>query len=307
MDSLLENLMPRSQLQAKRGVGKIDLLETDLKEWSEQFLPWKSVKYRAHSDDFKKLLWPEMKSGEEFRMMRDDYARQGLSDVYSQEILNVPMDVTNSFFKRADFVPFKAGDSEKNMIYYAACDLAVSQSQRSDYSAFVVGGMDQDGILHCKHVIRERLDALEIVDTILMLQKVYQPVMFGIEKGTINKAIGPYLNEAMIKTGIYVNTYELSPAADKLTRARSIQARMRTGACKFDKDAEWYPDFEDELLKFPRDRHDDQVDCWAYLGLMIDKMWQADTPQEQEEEEYEQMVTRGSMDHGAGRSATTGY
>jgi len=82
---------------------------------------------------------------------------------------------------------------------------------------------------------------------------------------------------------------------------------MRSGACRFNKDGDWYLDFEEELLKFPRDKHDDQVDAFAYLGLMIDKMWQADTPEEIEEDEYDQMVTRNTGSGFGGRSETTGY
>ena len=306
MDSLLENLMPGPQLQTMRGKGKMPLVTEDLREYTEQKLPWKSIKYRAHTDDFTKLLWPEMKSTEQFRLMKEDYVRQGLADVYSQEMLNIPIDVTNTYFRRVDFIPMRSEDAKKKLVYYAACDLAISQAQRADYSAFVVGGMDEDGRLHCKHVIRERMDALEIVDTILMLQKIYNPMMFGIEESVILKSIGPYLNEAMISRGIYINQYPLKPSADKLTRARSIQARMRAAACKFDKDADWYQDFEEELIKFPRDKHDDQVDAWAYLGLMVDKMWEAPTEKEQQDQDYDEMVSQTSNGDD-GRNATTGY
>jgi len=304
LDSLLENLMPASQLASHRGVKS--LIKEDLKEYSSNVLPWRSVKYRAHTDDFKSLLWPEMKSATEFRMQKDDYVRQGLADVYSQEMLNIPLDITDTFFKKTDFVPIKEEDRKKNLVYYATCDLAVSQSQKADYSAFVVGGMDEDGRLYCKHVIKQRMDALEIVDTILMIQKIYKPVLFGLEQGTIQKAIGPYLNEEMLKRGEFINTVLLKPSGDKLTRARSIQARMRSGACKFDKDAEWYQGFEDELLRFPRDKHDDQVDAWAYLGLMLDRMWEAPTDKELEEEEYEAYIHENNLNV-SGRSLTCGY
>ena len=304
LDSLLENLMPASQLVSHRGVKS--LIKEDLKEYSSNVLPWRSVKYRAHTDNFKSLLWPEMKSAAEFRMQKDDYVRQGLADVYSQEMLNIPLDITDTFFKKTDFVPIKEEDRKKNLVYYATCDLAVSQSQKADYSAFVVGGMDEDGRLYCKHVIKQRMDALEIVDTILMIQKIYKPVLFGLEQGTIQKAIGPYLNEEMLKRGEFINTVLLKPSGDKLTRARSIQARMRSGACKFDKDAEWYQGFEDELLRFPRDKHDDQVDAWAYLGLMLDRMWEAPTDKELEEEEYEAYIHENNLNV-SGRSLTCGY
>jgi len=304
LDSLLENLMPNSQLTTHRGVK--DLVREDLKEYSRNILPWKSVKYRAHTDDFETLLWPEMKTAEQFKMLKDDYVRQGLADIYSQEMLNIPLDISDTFFKRTDFVAMKPEEQKKNLVYYATCDLAVSQSQRADYSAFVVGGMDEDGKLYCKHVIKERMDALEIVDTILMIQKIYKPVLFGLEQGTIQKAIGPYLNEEMLKRGEFINTVLLKPSGDKLTRARSIQARMRSGACRFDKEADWYQNFEDELLRFPRDKHDDQVDAWAYLGLMLDRMWEAPTEKEFEKEEYEAYIRESNVVD-SGRSAICGY
>ena len=304
LDSLLENLMPGSQLAHHKGHKM--LVQEDLKEFALNKLPWKSVKYRAHTDDFKLLLWPEMKSAEDFRIQKEDYVRQGLADVYSQEMLNIPLDITDTFFKKTDFIPMKPEDQKKKFVYYATCDLAVSQAQRADYSAFVVGGMDDEGRLYCKHVIKERMDALEIVDTILMIQKIYKPVLFGLEQGTIQKAIGPYLNEEMLKRGEFINTVLLKPSGDKLTRARSIQARMRSGACKFDKDADWYQGFEDELLRFPRDKHDDQVDAWAYLGLMLDRMWEAPTEKEIEEEEYGTYVRENNVVD-SGRSAVCGY
>ena len=304
LDSLLENLMPATQVNAQRGVKS--LIREDLKEYSLNVLPWKSVKYRAHTDDFKVLLWPEMKSATEFRLQKEDYVRQGLADVYSQEMLNVPLDVGDTFFKKSDFVAMRPEEQKKKLIFYATCDLAVSQSQRADYSAFVVGGMDDEGKLYCKHVIEGRMDGLEIIDTIFMIQKIYKPVLFGFEQGVIQKALGPFFNEEMLKRGEFINTVLLKPSGDKLTRARSIQARMRSGACRFDKDAEWYQGFEDQLLRFPRDKHDDQVDAWAYLGLMLDKMWEAPTEKELDEEEYEAFV-RDSNVVDSGRSTVCGY
>jgi len=306
LDSLLENLMPGSLLRNVRNGHKY-LVREDLKEYTDMRLSWKSVKYRAHTDDFKKILWPQKKSAEAFKALKEDYARQGLSDVYSQEMLNVPVDETDTFFKQQDFFAMKVEDKKKKLLYYITCDLAVSQSQKADYSAFCVAGTDDEGKLHLVHVLKERLDSLQIVDTMLALQRIYKPVLFGIEKGVIQKSIGPYLNEAMQKRNEYLSTALLAPSADKLTRARSIQARMRAGAVRFDKDADWYQPFEDELMKFPRDRHDDQVDAWAYMGLMLDKMWEAPTEKEDEDEEYRLMVRKFKTDDMVGRSPTTGY
>jgi phage terminase large subunit-like protein len=92
--------------------------------------------------------------------------------------------------------------------------------------------------------------------------------------------------------------------SDKLTRAQSIRARMRAGGVKFDKQADWYPTLEDEVLSFPRARHDDQVDSLAYLGLLLEKMIDAPTLTEVEEEEYQKELEQDGL---MGQSEITGY
>jgi phage terminase large subunit-like protein len=94
------------------------------------------------------------------------------------------------------------------------------------------------------------------------------------------------------------------PTKDKMTRARSIQARMRAGGIRFDKDKSWYPGFEDEMARFPKDRHDDQVDALSWIGLALDKLVEAPTSEEEEEENYNHMLYESEP---VGMSATTGY
>jgi predicted phage terminase large subunit-like protein len=282
------------------------LITDDLRQFTNHKTSWLSIKYRAHTDDFSKILWPDRWNKKALEERKAQYVAQGLADVYSQEMLNVPLDDANGFFKEGDFSPLKEEDRKLKLNYYIAADLAISQRQHSDYTVFAVAGMDDQNRLQCVNVIRDRMDAKQIVDTILALQRTYEPELFGLEAGTIQKSIGPYLNEEMLKTGVFVNIALLKPSGDKLSRARSIQARMRAGGVKFDTSAEWYQTFKDELLRFPRDRHDDQVDSWAYIGLMIDKMMEAATPKEIEDEEYQQAMHDYGYDQ-AGRNATTGY
>jgi hypothetical protein len=59
-------------------------------------------------------------------------------------------------------------------------------------------------------------------------------------------------------------------------------------------------------MRFPRDKHDDQVDAIAYLGLMIDKIIEAPTKEEMEDDEYEQERNEGGLND-EGRSIICGY
>jgi predicted phage terminase large subunit-like protein len=300
-DSLLNNLMPKEHHH------KTTVVEP-LKTWSnDRRRAWKSFKYRAHTDDFDKILWPERYDVEWFLTEKRDFHDMGLPDVYSQEYLNIPLDESVAYFKRGDFVPMTSEDKRAKMHYYIASDLAIAKTETADYTVFVIAGIDENRTLHIKNVIRERLDGRDIVDTILSLQKNYEPEIFGIEEMQVSKAIGPFLREEMIKHNNFVNLMPLKHGGkDKIARARSIQGRMRAHAVRFDKSGEWYPDFEDELCKFPRGSRDDQVDAFAYLGMMLDSLVEAPTQNEIDEEEWQNELQL-SESGDAGRSAVTGY
>jgi len=299
-DSLLNNLMP-SEWDKQTVVEPLLI-------WSKNPRPtWKAVKYRAHTDNFKDILWPQRYTKEWFLHERQDFLDRGLSDVYSQEYLNEPIDESVAYFKKSDFVGQTADDKKKNLSYYIAADLAISKDETADYSVFVVAGMDENRIIHIKDVIRERLDGREIVDTAINLHRTYKPELFGIEEMQVSKSIGPFLREEMLKTGVFLNLLPLKHGGkDKIARARSIQGRVRAHAVKFDKSADWYPTFEDELCKFPRGTKDDQVDAFAYVGLMLDSLFEAPTHEELDEEEYLNELESSGLST-LGRSSITGY
>jgi len=192
------------------------------------------------------------------------------------------------------------------MVTYMACDFAVSQAERADYTAIVIGAVDQYNQLHIVDVVKGRMDSKEIIDNMIALNERYSPEIVTVEKGQIEKAIGPFLKSQMFEQDSFLNLNMVTPTKDKESRARSIQGRMRAGGVKFDKEAEWYPDLEQELLGFPRAVHDDQVDALAWLGLTIHKMQQAPTEEEMEDEEYDLMLSN-SGHYEEGRNMTTGY
>lgn len=279
MDSLLERMMPAENDRFTE--------ETELKMWSRRPQMWKSVKYRAHNKDFTKLLWPEKKSATEFKMLYDEAQKDGTLDIYSQEYLNYPLDESIAFFKKVDFQKMDDEDKKATLNYYITADLAISEAQKADYSVFIIAGVDENKLLHIKNVIKDRLDGREIVDTLLSLQRIYNPEAIGIEQMQVSQAIGPFLREEMIATGTFATIIPLKHMGkDKTSRARSIQARMRAKGVIFDKDADWYPNFENECLTFPRGKHDDQVDAFAYLGMMLDKLVEAPTQEELEDDAY---------------------
>lgn len=316
LDSLLERLMPKDWDRKSISTGYV--VKEPLRSFYDFSKPdpytkhtgrrrsWYSVRYRAHSPGFHEILWPEKWPKVRLERERQRYVEAGNPEGYAQEYLNYPIDESSAYFRKQDFQPMSDQSKKRAKNYFVGVDLAISELSRADYSVFVVGGMDEDGILHIVDVVRERLDAKGIVDTLFNLNARYDPDMFAIEGSLIEKSLGPYIYEEMSKRQQYFPFTTLTPNKDKETRARSIQGRMRGRGVFFDKEADWYSDLEQEMIQFPKSRHDDQVDAIAWLGLIIDQMATARTPKEMEEDAYE----KEKEDSGFflyGRSEETGY
>jgi predicted phage terminase large subunit-like protein len=304
LDSLLNKLMPPDY---DGDYIKVEPLKTYS---TRKRVEWRSVRYRAHSEDYSQILWDTRYTAEDYKIKRESYLKQGIPEVYSQEFLNYPVDEGTAYFKRVDFVEIPRytleaiRHKEKKLTYYAAVDFAISTRERSDYTVIAIGGIDSDGIMNIVDIRRGRWDALEIVDEMFAVQKKYDPQSIVTEKGAIEKAIGAILRREQISRQTYMSIIPMTPTKDKQSRARSFQARFRAGGVKFDKSASWYPELEEEMVRFPKARHDDQVDALSWLGLIVDQVHDADTPEEEAEYEYHQSKSQQNND---GRSSITGY
>lgn len=270
---------------------------------------WEMLFYKAHAgfDDFTEILWPEKFPRVRLLNIRTGYVNQGRSEGYSMEYLNDPAPPEITYFHPSWLKPMTPEQRTKvfqgHVNYYAAIDFAVTTREKSDYTVIVVAAMDDQGYLYIVDVIRKRMDAKEIVDEMIQVHKVYKPELFSVEGGVIEKAIGPYLNSAMLETRQYLNLETFTPVKDKKSRARSIQAKMKAGHVFFDTEAAWFAPFKDELVRFPASAHDDQVDALAYIGLLLDKAQSAPTNEEYEEEAF--FASRGTFTEG--RCEVTGY
>ena len=279
MDSLLENLINNSE--------------------------WLSARYAAHNEDFSEILWPEQFSKEDLISLRQDYVNDGFPEVYAQEYLNNPIDENTALFRKDDLLPIT--DHTEPLKLYCAGDLAVSKKEKADYTVFLIVGMNPAGVLKVIDCRRGRWDSLEIVEEIFSIQGAYDPEYIALEKGVIEKSIGPFLNQEMLKRGIFPCMYELPyPGEDKIKRSKSIQGRVRARGVEFDKTATWWPDMESELLRFPKDVHDDIVDAFAWVGLMMNDITQAYTHEEQADEDWETEMSE-SMSFYNGSNSMTGY
>jgi predicted phage terminase large subunit-like protein len=181
--------------------------------------------------------------------------------------------------------------------------MAVSKGEKADYTVIGTVGLDEAGQMYLLNVVRDRFDPDECTTEIFKLEKMSHPAMIFVEKGLLKNVIQPLLTKDMSKKKSYPTLEPVYAPGDKRTKARAIQKIMRGGGLYVDKQAEWYPAFEDEMLRFDRAAHDDQVDMMALFGLRFDDMVNAPTQEETENDEWEE----DHSDQPTGRNKVTGY
>lgn len=266
---------------------------------------WTTRRYRAHRNfnDFSEILWPEKFSAERLKEIRRKYVVQGTSDGYSQEYLNEPIAAGDSFFRPDLFQRMKPAEMEIRGVHYVGWDFAVSKSQKSDYTVATVWKVDAEGRKYVVDCRRGRWDSKEIIDEMMAVEQAYDPRCHFAEKGTIDNALGPFLDTEMMRLNRYLNIVKIASTKDKETRAKPLQGMLKSLHIKFNGDMPYWPDMEEELRRFPKGGHDDIVDALSIVGQGLRTVTEAVSDEVFEEEEFLNRVGSPFM----GRSETTGY
>ena len=270
---------------------------------------WMSKVWEAHNDDFSEILWREMFSREKLLAIRRDYITRGKLDMYNCEYRNRVIDTTSGYFRADEFVPMtekeKSKEFRKTLIPYAGGDFAWSTKEKRDFTVFPIVYTDHEFNVYVYFVLKRRMDSMETVDEMFGLQEAFDPLVWFNERGAISASLQAAVEMRTRQTGKTLNIQEMPVNKEKTIRARPFQAKMRQKMVKWNVDADWFPEVMQELLEFPKGKHDDVVDALAHIFIGLAEMPVPDTPEDEEEEEFRQrereIVVWG------GREPVTGY
>lgn len=272
---------------------------------------WKSLLFKAHESfsDFSNVLWPEMWSEADLRAKQLAYIEAQDSAGYSQEYLNDPHDNEDAYLRKEHFRPMAPLHHEAPKLFAVGVDFAISKADSANRTSFTVGGqMTSNEICFVDERVG-RMDTDEIIEEFFSIEARWHPDAFFVESGQIWLTLRPTLVKEMLRKGRFLNFVELTPIKDKATRGRPWQKRMKAGACFFDKEASWYPGYEEECLRFTgasEARLDDQFDSSATLLLGLERMPDVEEEDVLTEDEWAAR-RRNTQSAQVGRSATTGY
>ena len=196
---------------------------------------------------------------------------------YRQEFM-ASFEAPQSEIFKEDWVVIRDKDDEPEYgTYYMAVDLAgfenVSKQASNkkkylDQTSIAIVKVGDDNKWWVDKVDAGRWDIKEVCERILDHVQLYGIQVIGIEKGSLMRALTPYLTEMMLKQGVYPRIEEIRLGnKSKIDRVvGALQGRFEHRQVELC-DGDWVREFKDELLNFPTTGvHDDMVDSVSLIA-----------------------------------------
>jgi predicted phage terminase large subunit-like protein len=201
----------------------------------------------------------------------DTLKRDKGSYEFSAQYMNNPTDDDDADFKREWIRIEPLFKLEANpLAIYITIDPAMTKTEGSDYSGFVVNGVDENGQWRILRAYRKRLDPSELIDEIFFLHGLYASRFrrMGIEKTAYTVGLRQTIQNEMIRRKRFFDIVEVEhKQRNKGVRIRALVPRFESGRIVM---SEYCSDLVEELLSFPRAEHEDTLDACAYQLDMAD-------------------------------------
>lgn len=226
------------------------------------------LKKSAYNDDGS-LFFPEVLSEKELDKIR---RRQGTS-IFSKQYLNEPVSDENAEFRR-EYIKRIPWDKVKGrpMNWYLSVDPGYADPRHpnsgSDFSAFVLVGMDYMRELYVRYIVRRKLMYSEVINEIFSLY--IDPKFKDVKNMKIilevvgTKSLSYELSNEQRRRNTWLPVTEIRGTRDnKEERIRGLKPFYEYGHVHHIIECPQIDELEYELLHFPTARHDDVVDALA--------------------------------------------
>lgn len=260
--SLFDLLEPKGKIVVIGTRYHQDDLYARILEENQQHSNW-SIFVRSCYKPDGEILFPEKFS----QAQLDDIKKKSFYH-FSTQYLNNPIDPDNADFKSGQVKYYDPTTPHPGSLYLTI-DPAIALSRNADYSALVVAGMFGDRRIRVVDAVHKRLIPSELVDEIFNLVKKWRLHRVGIETFAFQKTLKYDIQRQQRERGIFFSIDELGKRhsgrgeqiLSKEARIRRLQPYFEQGLVEIRADMQ---DLRDELLAFPRGRHDDLIDALSY-------------------------------------------
>ena len=151
---------------------------------------------------------------------------------------------------------------------FMGVDPASSTAQTADYSTIVTIAIDKDGNRFVLPYYRQRATPMNLAEAILNQFKIYKPNKTRIESVGYQEMLREYVKKRCEEENIFISGLEIKerPRNSKSSRLETLQPYFAQGKFYIRKDM---IELRDELLLYPRGKHDDLLDGMFYANKGI--------------------------------------
>ena len=247
-----------------------ELVKDEVEDWT--------IRTYAALDENDESLCEELRPAEELKRIRSERPSRYWQSLYMSD----PVGESGDVYRRDWFVAsarrWTPQDGRDGTVrFYAVSDIATMDGA-GDFTVHIIFAVDVGGALHIVEIWREQASPAAWVDEMLRLASRWRPQKWGFGKGALFNAVEPLIRKTMAERRCFVVIDTYAETRDPVARSQSFAGRMENDRVRWNEPADWYPQAESELLRFPAGKTDDVADACSIIGLMVDKLSNAASP-----------------------------
>lgn len=146
-----------------------------------------------------------------------------------------------------------------------------NKKKHLDNTAISVVIVDDKGQWWVRKIEYGRWDVRETATRILMAIRTHKPMKVGIEKGSLQRALQPYLMDLMRKNNVYahVDALPIGSGSKENRITYNLQGLFEHGRITLNSREDW-TQFKKEYVSFPSSKsHDDLIDSLSLVANMV--------------------------------------
>lgn len=263
----LDDLAGRLIAEGERGGDTWEIVNIPALAETDESYEIKGVTYTRKAGD---VIEPKLFPKEEIEQKKKVLGTFYFSALYQGK----PISSEFQEFKREHFHHISLDEVMKMTTRrFMTIDTAISKKTSADNTGVTINFVNKEGKWHLM-TFKRKWGPKELLDFIFVYAKRYNIEQIGIEKTVYLMALKEYFDEEMRKRGEFPHITELHHnQINKETRIRGLIPYYESdsiyhieGHCE---------GLEDELLTFPKGRHDDVIDSLAYQISIVKKPYES--------------------------------
>lgn len=208
------------------------------------------------------------------------------SYLFNNQYLNRIVNPEDAYFRNINYYN-NFDEVPKKLYIICTLDPAISEKKSADYTAIPIVGIDTQNNFWVLDYVRAHFKPFDVIKAMLLMYQKWHPHAFGVEVNGFQKVLKWELDRAMAKAGVFLPIQEIKhTVTSKEMRIRALQPYFEQGKVFIRKSN--MTELEDEIMAYPKSRHDDLLDALSMAieiqSTPFDPDAENQTPEDEREE-----------------------